>query len=224
MTDDADIEREEIESLLPWYETGKLGNADALKVETYLSRHPHMLAQLARVRAEREQTVLANEALGSPGIGGLERLMTSLPSARPSLPRRVSTRAWFSGLTNIFSMPTRAGVRWVMLAAVSFILAEAIVIAALFLRDGGATYQEAAGRSPGAGVSVLVGFSENARASAITQLLTEFDASIVDGPKPGGLYKIKLRTLQRSQQARDAILGRLAERRDVVRVVLPSGD
>jgi hypothetical protein len=55
-------------------------------------------------------------------------------------------------------------------------------------------------------------------------LLTEFDASIVDGPKAGGVYKIRLRTEDRSPAGREALVRRLAERRDIVRAVLPSRD
>ena len=53
-------------------------------------------------------------------------------------------------------------------------------------------------------------------------LLADFDATIVDGPKAGGLYKVRLRTEDRSKAAREALMRRLAERRDVVRAVLPS--
>ena len=79
-----EIEREEIEMLLPWYATGRLDRADRAKVESYLARHPQMSAQLDLIRAEREQTVLANEALGSPSADARDRLMASLPAARPA--------------------------------------------------------------------------------------------------------------------------------------------
>ena len=50
--------------LLPWYVTGRLDRADAARVESYLARHPQIAAQLDLIRAEREETVMANEALG----------------------------------------------------------------------------------------------------------------------------------------------------------------
>ena len=66
-----EIEREEIEMLLPWYVTGKLDRTDAARVESYLARHPRLAAQLDLIRAERDETVLANEALGRPSALGL---------------------------------------------------------------------------------------------------------------------------------------------------------
>src|SRR5262245_62093995 len=78
-----DSEREEIEMLLPWYVTGKLDPSDHAKVEAYLAAHPDVARQLDLVRAERHETVAANEALGWPSAGATERLMAGLPAARP---------------------------------------------------------------------------------------------------------------------------------------------
>ena len=68
-----DVERAEIEKLLPWYVTGRLGRADSSKVENYLSQYPDVLAQLDLIRAERQETVHANEAMGWPPSGMRDR-------------------------------------------------------------------------------------------------------------------------------------------------------
>jgi hypothetical protein len=128
-------------------------------------------------------------------------------------------------LADFFAAPTVRGVRFAAVAAALLLLVQAAVITTLLVRgDGGATYQTASGQTDDKGVSALVVFAEDARLPAISRLLSEFDASIVDGPKPGGVYKVRLRTSDRSDAARDALLRRLAERRDVVRSVLPAGD
>jgi hypothetical protein len=226
-----EIEREEIEMLLPWYATGKLDRADVTRVETYLARHPQISAQLDLIRAEREQAVLANEALGTPSAEARDRLMASLATARPaSFTQRIAGSSLFQRLSDFFTAPTARSVQWAGLAAAALIVVQAAAITSLVVRDGGSTYETAAGRSVGGGqwtadgVSVLVAFTDDAKASAIARLLAEFDASIVDGPKPGGVYKIRLRTADRSQSAQDALVRRLAERRDIVRTVLPSRD
>ena len=83
MTEDS--EREEIEKLLPWYVTGKLGYPDASKVDKYLAQHPDVLSQLQLIGTERQETMRANEAMGWPGSGMSDRLMASLPrGATPS--------------------------------------------------------------------------------------------------------------------------------------------
>lgn len=219
----ADVEREEIEKLLPWYVTGTLDCADRARVESYLARSPHACAQLDLIRAEREQAVFANEALGSPSAGALDRLMASLPTARPSLSQRVTGGGPFQRVADFFTAPTARGVRWAAFAAAAVVVVQAAAITCLLVRHSG-TYQTAVGQSRGDGVSALIAFVDEARAPAIARLLVEFDASIVDGPKPGGVYKIRLRTVDRPQSEKDALLRRLAERRDIVRVVLPSRD
>jgi hypothetical protein len=214
-----DVEREDIEKLLPWYVTGRLGRADTSKVESYLSEHPDVLAQLDLIRVERQETVHANEAIGWPPSGMRDRLMASLPPTRARLSGRE-----LSSLVHFLTTPTARGVQWAALVAALLVLAQAALITSLLVRSSDQTYQVASGASQADGLSVLIAFSDDATAPAIARLLAEFDASIVDGPKPGGVYKIRLRTLDKSQSTQDVLLSKLAERRDVVRIVLPSRD
>jgi hypothetical protein len=220
-----EIEREEIEMLLPWYATGRLERDDAARVERYLARHPALSAQLDLIRAEREETVQANEALGRPSAAALDRLMASLPAAKPGLAQRVGASALLEAVRNFFSAPTARGVQWAAVAAAALIVVQAAAITSLLI-EGVDPYQTASGQSISTGfgrsVTALVVFDDNAKASAIAKLLAEFDASVVDGPKPGGVYKIILRTVDQSQAAQEALLERLAQRRDIVRTVLPS--
>jgi hypothetical protein len=73
-------------------------------------------------------------------------------------------------------------------------------------------------------VPALIAFKDDAKAADVAQILTDFNAIIVDGPKPAGVFKIRLRVLDKSKPVLDALLKKLAERRDVVRIVLPSRD
>jgi hypothetical protein len=219
-----EIEREEIEMLLPWHATGKLDRADVAKVERYLADHPELLRQLELVRAEWEQTVAANEALGAPSAGAIDRLMAALPSARQGDSLRRASAKLFQGVGEFFTAPAAGAVRWAAVAVVAVVAVQAATIATLLLGDRGAGYQAASGREAGDGVLALVVFTDEATAAAISRLLAEFGANIVDGPKPGGVYKIRLRMEDRSQAAREARLRALAERRDIVRTVLPSRD
>ena len=43
-------EREEIEALLPWFVTGKLAEAERVRVELYLAEHPDVARQVALAR------------------------------------------------------------------------------------------------------------------------------------------------------------------------------
>jgi anti-sigma factor RsiW len=226
MSDDttAAAEREEIEMLLPWYVSGRLDANDRARVESHLARDAGLRHQLELVRAERQEAIAANEALRTPSAGALDRLMAALPERPPSLADRVGLSAIYRTVADFFAAPSVRGVRFAAVAAALLLLAQAAVITTLLVRGDGATYHTASGQSGDAGVSALVVFAEDARLPAISRVLADLDATIVDGPKPGGVYKVRIRTSDRSDAARDALLRRLAEHRDVVRSVLPAGD
>jgi anti-sigma factor RsiW len=219
----ADSEREEIEMLLPWYATGRLGPSDQARVEAYLAIHPEMARQLDLVRAERDEAVAGNEALGWPSAAATERLMAALPTARPGRGPLQALRDALRRVGGLFVVPATGTVRWAAVAAAVLIGVQAVAIATLVSQRPG-PYRTASGAHTGDGIVLLVTFADDARATAISQLLADFDASIVDGPRAGGVYKIRLRTEESSPPAREARVRKLAERRDVVRAVLPSRD
>ena len=212
MTEDS--EREEIEKLLPWYVTGKLGLSDTSKVERFLAQHPDALSQLQLIGSERQETMRAYEAMGWPRSDMRNRLMAALPrSASPS-------RRRFARFGQFFRMRPALGTQWAALAMALLVLAQAAFIAVLLTRAP--TYRLAAGAHED-GAAALIAFADDARAADIARFLADFEATIVDGPKPGGVYKIKLRNLDKSQLD-DTLLSKLAEHRDIVRIVLPSRD
>ena len=210
-----DSEREEIEKLLPWYVTGKLGLSDTSRVERYLAQHPDALSQLQLIGTERQETMRANEAMGWPGSGMSDRLMASLPRGAPP-----SRHGRFAKFGQFFRMHPALGTQWAALAMALLILVQAAFIAVLLTRAP--TYRLAAG-AHGDGAAALIAFADDAKASDIARFLADFEATIVDGPKPGGVYKIKLRNLDKSRLG-DALVNKLAEHRDIVRIVLPSRD
>jgi hypothetical protein len=218
-----EMERAEIEMLLPWYATGRLSRADMATVESYLARNPQVARQLDLVRDEQEQTVAANEASGWPSAGALDRLMAALPGTPAGGTALGAGTALFRRIREFFAFPTAGGVRWAAAGVAALVLVQAVAIATLLLGERGGSYQVASGQQAGGdGVSALVAFTDEATAPAISRLLSEFRAKIVDGPRSGGVYKIRLR-LDDSTQA-EAQLKRLEERRDIVRVVLPTRD
>jgi len=221
----APTEREEIEMLLPWYVSGRLDARDRARVETYLARDAGMRHQLDLIRAEQQETIAANEALPTPSAGALDRLMASLPHHEPSLAERITSSSFYQAVADFFAAPTVRGVRLAAVTAAVLLLMQAALITTLLVRgDASGTYQTASGQTDNKGISAFVVFADDVRVPAITGLLADFDATIVDGPKPGGVYKIRLRSSDLSDAARGALLRRLADRRDVVRSVLPAGD
>ena len=224
MSDDTreDLERSEIEVLLPWYVTGKLDSADKARVEAFLAGHPEMQRQLALIREEREQSARANEAFGVPSRASLESLMTSIgrDSRMP-----LSIRTGWDRIAEFFAAPTSQGLRWAATAAGVLLLIQAAVIGSLLVSRSSDTYQTASGKEAPAGrATLIVGFSDSATAAAIGALLREFDAQIVEGPKPGGMYRLRLAKTPTTEAERQDIVRRLLIRPDVVKIVLLGTD
>jgi len=215
-------ERDEIEMLLPWYVAGTLDATDRERVERYLAQHPEVRHQLDLIREERHETILANEALPMPSAGALERLMASPPVHRLSLRGRLLGSEGYRAIAELFGQATPRAVRYAAYGAVCLLLVQSLAITALLIEGSGGAYQTAAGKAGGEGLSFFVGFADTASTADLNRLLQDFDARIVDGPKPGGIYQVKVRISDRSPAAADALQRRLAERRDVVRLVLPA--
>lgn len=219
---DSAAEQFEIELLLPWYVTGKLDAADRARVEAFLATHPEMQRQLELTREEREQAILANEKVKAPSLGTIDQVMASV--AGKSRPAASARRVW-DMITNLLGGPAPGGVRWAAAAAVFLLLAQAAVIGALLIDRRSDPYQVAGGKqAPAGGTTLLVGFADQATAPAIAALLSEFDAQIIEGPKPGGMYRIRLGKAPATSADRDSIMRRLLARQDVIKLVLRSTD
>jgi len=214
-------ERDEIEMLLPWYVSGTLDATDRRRVEHYLAQHPEIRRQLDLIREERDETIAAHAVLPASSPGALERLLAAPPRRHAGVLARFGREA-IEAIADFFAAPTPRAVRLVAAAAGVLLLLEAAAITAFIVRDDGGGYQTAAGRDAGGGVGFWVGFSDQASAAAISRLLAELDARIVDGPKPGGIYKVEVRSADTSPGAVEALGRRLAERQELVRVVLPA--
>jgi anti-sigma-K factor RskA len=65
-TIDKELERHEIEVLLPWYAAGTLSRCDADLVERALARDSELARRYDLVRQELAETIELNEALGAP--------------------------------------------------------------------------------------------------------------------------------------------------------------
>lgn len=216
------LERSEIELLLPWYVTGRLDAADTARVEAFLAAHPDMQRQLALVREEQAGSASANEALGQPSQGLIDRAMASLS-------REVGTPLWLRAtwdkVAAFFAAPTPAGLRWAAAAAGLLLLAQTAVIGALISDRFSNIYETAGSKlTPAAGPTLLVGFADGATASAITALLAEFDAQVIEGPKPGGMYRLRLTRTPATQTALQEVMRRLLARPDIVKIALLNTD
>jgi hypothetical protein len=68
-----------------------------------------------------------------------------------------------------------------------------------------------------------VRFADNAKAADIAALLKQINAVVVDGPKPGGVFKIRIAAQALSQSDRESVIQKLREKSDMISFVAPAG-
>lgn len=215
-------EREDIEMLLPWYATGKLSDEDRGRAAAYLAQNAGFEKQLALIAEDRDAAISANEALGTPSPGALERLLVQINQEKPQI-RHVLSQAQATGvfgwLAQAFRVPA---LRAAGMAGAFIILLQAAVIGTLMLsgveRAGFETASGPQETSP-AGTRLLIAFQPDAKAGDITALLEKIDARIVSGPRAQGLYIIRLQGDAAAAQNTDRIIARLKQATSIVRFV-----
>ena len=222
-------EREEIESLLPWFTTNRLDAEDHARVQAYIDANPDMKSQVTMVLDERHATVLSNESITRSSRNGLEQLRQAI-EAEKTLGDRVQERAsgWRAQITSLFTAPTPSAVRWAGAAATVVLIAQFAAIGSL-MSDRPATpqspYTTASGPKAGTteGARVLVQFKDTASAAQIAAFLQSVDAEITAGPKPGGLFEVRLSKSKLSSDELQARTEQILDEKDLVKLVIPQG-
>lgn len=231
MSDNHNPEPDGIEALLPWYAKGTLSAGDTRRVEAHLTAHPELRAALALIAEEMDEAVAANERLGVPSAAARGRLMDAIAAegaegagGGASLWQRAKS-AWAALLPEGASPALAFG--GAMAALV--IAVQAVALVGLLVggepSPGGGTTRLAGGAeaSANSGTVLLVHFTGDATAAGITGLLKPLGASVVDGPKPGNAYKIRVSPDVLPPEARAAIIEKLRARSDIVSFVAPAG-
>jgi hypothetical protein len=187
----ASMEPAEIEALLPWYAAGTLRRRDRQRVETALRNDPDLARQADLVREELAETICLNESLGAPSARIMDRLMAAIDVETLATRRRSSARAVagrFATMIAGFSPRTLA------IAASFAVLAiglQAFMLVGMLTKSQGGV-QTASISMEGHGPFAMVRFTRQANAGEITNFLQNYQATLVDGPKADGLYRVKI--------------------------------
>jgi hypothetical protein len=212
--------------LLPFYVTGRLERGEADRVAGYVARHPEIERQVPIIEEERARTIAANQAIPPRPAANFDRLAAAIATspASPAASRASPGPQWrgfAERIADVLAMPVAGNPRWAGAAAVLLILAQAAATVFLLARphDSG-TYTTAEGHLtvPASGTLAVVHFARGATAAAIADMLAELDAVIVDGPKAGGLFVVRLGPADLGPAERTARLEALKRRSDVVDV------
>jgi hypothetical protein len=204
-------EREEIESLLPWFAAGTLNRRDTARVESALARDAELARRFESVREELGETIRLNESLGAPSARAMTRLFEKIDAEPAARRATVSFNlvAKISEFVGSFSPRTLAYAGTV--AALAIVL-QAGVITGVLLQDRavpagpGLASHHPAGEQ---GSFAFIRFAPQASAGDIAKFLEANKVSIVDGPTTGGMYRVRLPAKSKDEAA--AIIKRLTE-------------
>jgi hypothetical protein len=186
-------ERHEIEALLPWHAAGTLNRRDADRVEQALAGDRELKRRYELVREELNETIHLNETLGAPSSRCMERLFAAIDGEGERQPRRQGSFDLAGRISDFLSGFTPRTLAWSAAAAALAIIVQAAVITSVVVKEKGATYEVASTQTiPADGPSAMVRFVAQASASDITHFLDAYKAVVVDGPKAGGLFRIRL--------------------------------
>jgi hypothetical protein len=189
-----------IELLLPWHAAGTLNSSDAEDVDKALAQDKELARRFAMVRKEMTETIHLNEMLGAPSPRAMENLFKAIDNERKPVPSQWASglRTWLTDLFVPRLQVSRVLVFSASAAALIMVL-QAAVIAKMVLADrgGGAVFETASApisttRGIEIGSYAMVRFAPQANIADLTKFLDSRGASIVDGPRLGGLFRVRI--------------------------------
>ncbi len=186
-------ERHEIEALLPWHAAGTLSRRDADRVEQALAGDRELRRRFDIVREELSETIHLNETLGAPSARCMEKLFAAIDAEGARAPIRRHSFDLAGRISDFLSGFAPRTLAWSAAAAALAIVVQAGVITAVAMKEHGApaSYEIASARPNSEGTFAVVRFAPQASSADITNFLGAHMATLVDGPKAGGLYRIR---------------------------------
>jgi hypothetical protein len=212
----ANIEPTEIESMLPWYAAGRLRRRDRLRIDAALRGDPGLARHVDLVREELAETICLNESLGVPSSSAMDRLMAAIDDETTAARKHSSARAVAGRFaTFIAGFSPRTLAIAASFAAVAIALQAFALVGVLTKSPGSGETAGLNTEQHGHGTYAMVRFAREASAAEITRFLQNYQASLVDGPTPGGLYRVRIamKTLAREEFAH--IVARMRQERIV---------
>lgn len=213
----------EADLLAPWRATDRLDARDAALFERLMAEDASVAGRLAVAMEERGETVSLNEALPAPSSAARERLfaMIERDEAVRSPVKASGLGRWFSEKLAGLAPSTLA---WGAAAAALVITVQGAMLTRGYLGGVVAGYDLASDgtETATAGQTVMIAFAPTATADAIAALLRETRAEIVAGPKPGGVFVLKIADGKLAKAELDAAVKRFGDRTGVVRFVAPA--
>jgi anti-sigma-K factor RskA len=215
MTNEQGIVPTEIEALLPWYAAGTLRRRDRQRVEAALRNDPALARHAELAREELAETISLNESLDVPTARAMDRLMAAiddetLASRKRASPRVIAGR--FATFIAGFSPRTLAIAASVACLAIAL---QASVLVSMLTRPAVEQNVAANDAVRSHGTYAMVRFAREASAAEITRFLENNQATLVDGPRPGGVYRVRIAMTKLARDEFTRIVSRMREDRVV---------
>ena len=215
-------DQEEIESLLPWHAAGTLSRRDAERVERALASDQELVRRFNLVREELAETIHLNESLGAPSGRAMEKLFAAIDAEgalkrKPGFSFDLRTRVseFFSG----FAPRTLA---YASAAAALVILLQAGLIGGIILKSGSGYNTASAPDAKVESIDLLVSFVPQATTDQVTKFLHEHRATIVDGPKGLGMYRLRFDANGAPKAETDRVVKEMQQSRNIVSSEFPT--
>jgi hypothetical protein len=225
MTKDRTPEREEIEMLLPWHAAGTLSREDAERVEEALKNNAELARHFEAVREERAETVHLNEALGSPTRRPMLDLFAAIDRDLANREAGLLRRRDLAGriCAVLFHMSPRT-LAWSAAAVLAILVLQTAILASVFIDNRLALFDVASeqGSPARAGTFAIVRFRPSATAAEIDRFLRAHQASVVDGPKADGLYRIRVSASDLPKNELTHLMTRMEQEKTVVGFIAPA--
>ncbi len=215
-------ERHEIEALLPWHAAGTLSRRDADRVEQALAGDRELQRRFDLVREELSETIHLNETLGAPSARAMEKLFAAIDAEGVRTPSRRTSFDFAGRISEVLSGFAPRTLAWTAAAAALAIVVQAAVITSVVVkeRSAGGNYQTASTRpASNDGPFAMVRFAPQASSSDITNFLGAHKATLVDGPKAGGLYRIRIVGAGMSKEELGKVVKQMQEESKIVNFI-----
>jgi hypothetical protein len=209
-------ERFDIEALLPWHAAGTLSRRDADRVEQALASDRELQRRYALVREEFAETIHLNETLGAPSPRAMEKLFAAIDAEEARAPRRRAAFDLAGRISEYLSGFSPRTLAWSATAAAVAILVQAAVITTVVVKQQAAPGHYEVASVANEGSFAMVRFTPQATAADITNFLGAHKAALVDGPRPGSLYRIRLADSKLPDDEVGRIIKRMQEESKIV--------
>ena len=212
---------EDAQELLPWYLTGKLSRAESDAVDGMLKGSADLREQLDSARDQRRAVVDSGDAVGSPSAGNLTKLLQQIETTKQRRYVVAKEPGFFERVLGPWFAP-RPVLQFALVAACALVVAQGAFLYQLGAlpfqssgKPGGSeTYATASDGAtlPVPTASLIVSFRPDVTTAQLTQMLSEINATVVDGPKPGQTFILALT----DAASADTAIAKLQSRPDLV--------